>query len=114
MRGIAPADDSLCKNSYKLAEKAACKEKFPEVLLEILQAIASEPVIVLLKDLQWADPSTAELLGKLLKKVSDTTTVQHILIIGSYRNSKPAFAKGISDIETKPIQLGSLEKKGFI
>ncbi|HBG27718.1 MAG TPA: hypothetical protein DDX75_11545, partial [Phycisphaerales bacterium] len=108
---IEQIDDDISIESphYKLVENTANIEQIPDVLLEILYAASNKPVIFLLKDLQWADTSTKDLLTKLLEKVVETKGSQKILIIASHREQNPFSKTKTSDIE-KTIQLTPLDK----
>jgi len=60
--------------------------RFQRVFGEFLKAAAqpAHPLVLFLDDLQWADPSTPELLVSLL---SDED-LKHLLVIGSYRDNE--------------------------
>src|SRR5262249_47050482 len=46
------------------------KEKTLEAVLELLRAMAAQrPLLLVIEDLQWADPSTLELLDRLIARV---------------------------------------------
>ncbi len=100
-------EDDVQEKSYLLVQKAKIVEKNREFILEILKSISKEPLILLLKDLDYMDPSTKKLFNQLLEDIIGITTSQKILIIASYNGPKPIHAKGISDIE-KNIELEPL------
>ena len=85
------------------------------VFQQFVSAISNQehPLVVFLDDLQWADPATLDLLRSLVS----SPDVQHLLLIGSYRDNevdaghllsrmlKPVEAEGI---EIRRLSLGPL------
>ncbi|MBE0597558.1 MAG: AAA family ATPase, partial [Desulfuromonadales bacterium] len=61
------------------------KNRFHLCFLRALQALASKehPLVLFLDDLQWADPSSLELLESILER-----GVKHFLLVGTYRNNE--------------------------
>lgn len=59
---------------------------FRMVLRNIIQALANEqhPLVILLDDLQWADPASLELLQYLCENLS----CEHLLLVGAYRDDE--------------------------
>ncbi len=60
----------------------ATKERMLRELGDALAALAAEsPVVLLLEDLHWADPSSTDLLRHLCQRIGD----QRVLIVGTFR-----------------------------
>ena len=60
----------------------ATKERMLREMGDALGALASEaPVVLLLEDLHWADPSSVDLLRHLSQRIAD----QRVLIVGTFR-----------------------------
>jgi predicted ATPase len=72
----------------------------------ILSGLA--PVIILLDDLQWSDPTSLELLESILQDESLTS----ILIVGTIRNDEPTnFANHHTNMETIIAKFSSLQQR---
>jgi tetratricopeptide (TPR) repeat protein len=75
----------------------ATRERMLREMGEALEALAADfPVLILLEDLHWADPSTADLLRYLGERISD----RGILLLGTYRPID--------------LQLGGHKLKGYV
>jgi serine/threonine protein kinase/tetratricopeptide (TPR) repeat protein len=60
----------------------ATKDRMMREMGDALGAIsANSPIVLLLEDLHWADPSSVDLLGHLSQRISS----QHLLIAGTFR-----------------------------
>jgi len=60
------------------------KRKTIEALVGVIEAIAQQPVLMVVEDLHWSDPSTLEMLNLLVEKVPQT----RLLLIAT---SRPEF-----------------------
>lgn len=78
------------------------------VLLDVFERIAS-PTLVLLEDLQWADPESLQLLSRLGERVAH----HPILIVGSYREEEAT--KSLEELPvTRRLRLPRLETQAMV
>ena len=65
----------------------ATPERMLREMLEALEAIATElPLVVVLEDLHWSDPSTVDLLEALARRPDPA----HLFVLGTYRRAEAA------------------------
>jgi hypothetical protein len=91
-----PAENIGCRNSldanglaFQGAEAGQRREQMLDTLERLLLAMAQKsPVLLLLKDLHWADSSTQELLRRVQKKLVAPDSSAKILIVISLRRSQ--------------------------
>lgn len=69
----------------RVAEESARTRLFEHLLLLMNRLANHSPVVILLEDLHWADRSTLELLGFLVRNLRDGG----IVLIGTYRTDEP-------------------------
>ncbi len=85
-----------------------------ELILGLLARLSPRrPVIIILEDLQWSDPSTRDFIGFLVRNLS----TERIMLVGTYRRdeligSHPmrAFAAGLARASVRSLELGPLER----
>jgi DNA-binding SARP family transcriptional activator len=82
-----------------------------EQVAQVLEALARQaPLLLLLDDLQWADPASINLLFHLGRRI----TGQRILIVGAYRPAEVAMgrppAPGVGQVSTLPAVAGQRER----
>ncbi len=66
------------------------------------QASAEQPLVIFLDDLQWADDASLHLLESMLS----SPALQHLLLIGAYRDNEIEAGHGL------PVIVASLEESG--
>lgn len=77
------------EHSFQLAEASAYRERAPQTLHQVLRGLANKrPVILLAKDVHWADPSSRELLAHVLDRIAATPGPQQILVVVSFRGTR--------------------------
>ena len=85
---LVPELEQLLGRQPPLAELPArdAQARFQRVLRRFLQVFAApgRPLVLFFDDLQWVDAATLELIAQL----ATDATVQHLLVIGAYRNSE--------------------------
>ncbi|NMO18337.1 protein kinase [Pyxidicoccus fallax] len=69
------------------------KERTREALSRLLARVPERPVFIVLEDVQWADPSTLELLGFLLGQVS---TARLLVVMSARTGFSPPWSEGPS------------------
>ena len=84
---VAKTEASATQNRFNLLFK-----KFTNVFCN-----RERPLVLFLDDLQWADPSSLDLIELIFSQEKS----QHLLLIASYRKEGRAFANTLSKIETK-------------
>jgi TOMM system kinase/cyclase fusion protein len=80
------------------------KELTRDAILSLLAAMAEErPLLLLVEDLHWADPTTLELLGQLAREAPSTSM---FLIL----TARPEFSPAFPTAGVLQLQLGRLER----
>jgi TOMM system kinase/cyclase fusion protein len=80
------------------------KEETFHVLIDLFLAMAeSQPVLLVVEDVHWADPATLELLSALVKEASGTRL--YVVL-----TARPEFAPPWPSTQVSQVQLGRLER----
>jgi len=82
----------------ELEPKARKEKLFDSVALLILRISTSQPILIILDDLQWADPSSLGLLHYLARNIRSART----LLVGIYRIEE------LEEVEGKPALVDTL------
>jgi TOMM system kinase/cyclase fusion protein len=80
------------------------KERTLHAILSLLFELSErEPVVVVMEDLHWADPTTLELLGQLVKEVPSARVLAVL-------TARPEFSPAWATAGVAPVQLGRLTR----
>ncbi len=94
----------------KLPREAGSQLRVFETALALL-ADRTEPVLLVLEDLHWADTSTVDLTAFLAHNVAD----RRVVLLGTYRESLSRFAEGVRRSEgALTLELGPLAHEDLI
>jgi predicted ATPase len=90
-----------------LDDPALEKTRLFEAVARLLQRLAKEsPVLLVLDDLQWADPATIELLHYFARGITD----EAVLLLGTFRQEEVDTARGLRSLVTTLHRVGLGEK----
>jgi DNA-binding SARP family transcriptional activator/DNA-binding GntR family transcriptional regulator len=87
LRSVAPALDDLASRGGGRAAEGPTDSRlrlFQEVLLVLEQLSATDPLVLVLEDLHWADASTLDLLAFLAHAIRE----RRILLLATYRSEE--------------------------
>ncbi len=97
-------------------EEHARVQLFTSVAAALIDAAAEQPLVIVLEDLHWADPSTLDLLGHLVFAAADASGLRpvHLLLVLTYRSSELSerLRPGLSRIAREAVS-ESLELEGL-
>ena len=87
------------------------RHRFNSVIREFVRLFATElhPLVILLDDLQWADAASLSLVTTL----AQDATLNHLLLLGAYRDSKAGeaqlFVSALEELRAAGIRVGELD-----
>lgn len=79
-------------------------EEFLATLIRLGVRVPEAPVVFTIEDLQWSDTSTRDLLGYLIRNLSQG----RILIIGSYRDNEAMASEGLRRLLLESVRMPSV------